>query len=433
MNQPWFDLPALSPSRHRRAIVIGAGLAGCSIANALARRQWDIDILEAGQRSAEQASGNRYALLRPQLPNTTDAALTALMATGFADSTAHIRQLIDTGHSIDAEFPGALLLRKLHPAGVPARLPDSKATGKAARHRPANQPDLTPLSPSAASTTIGTECDAPAWHLPAAGRVSIPDLCNALIKSERLVRLHPNRSVLNLSRHGDLWQVETDRDRWQSPVVIIASGTALPDLLPQCSATTLGLTVTDGRITLARISGRRPPRSILCGKRFVLPIPGGIVAGASHHRSLKHYPPSLAKHDDATNLDTVATMLPLLADRLMLSGGWHGRRATTADRLPLIGPVPDFARYRLDYQNLRHGPHHQHWPAATCLPGLYLFGGLGSHGLLYGQVGGEMLASLLNAETDDVGGAWLRLTHPARFLIRQLRRGKTGTFRQPAS
>lgn len=51
----------------RQALVIGAGLAGCHTARALAERGWEVEVLERGEAIAGEGSGNPQGLLYAKL------------------------------------------------------------------------------------------------------------------------------------------------------------------------------------------------------------------------------------------------------------------------------------------------------------------------------------------------------------------------------
>ncbi|MCB1310086.1 MAG: FAD-dependent oxidoreductase, partial [Leptospiraceae bacterium] len=50
-----------------RVMVIGAGLAGSAVAEALARRGWSVTVLEAEDRIASGASGNHAGIALPAI------------------------------------------------------------------------------------------------------------------------------------------------------------------------------------------------------------------------------------------------------------------------------------------------------------------------------------------------------------------------------
>ena len=62
----------------RRAIVIGAGLAGTAISERLASRGWHVDLFERHAAPAQEASGNPAGILLPHLAK--DDALAARLS-----------------------------------------------------------------------------------------------------------------------------------------------------------------------------------------------------------------------------------------------------------------------------------------------------------------------------------------------------------------
>ena len=57
----------------KTAIVIGAGIAGCASAYALAQRGWQVTLLERHQDIAQEASGNPRGVLYPRLASHSTA------------------------------------------------------------------------------------------------------------------------------------------------------------------------------------------------------------------------------------------------------------------------------------------------------------------------------------------------------------------------
>jgi len=73
------------PARHaaaadetrRHVLILGAGIAGCSLAERLAARGWQIDLIDAADGPGAGASGNHAGVLRP-LPSLDDNRMSRL-------------------------------------------------------------------------------------------------------------------------------------------------------------------------------------------------------------------------------------------------------------------------------------------------------------------------------------------------------------------
>lgn len=88
-------------------------------------------------------------------------------------------------------------------------------------------------------------------------------------------------------------------------------------------------------------------------------------------------------------------------------------RCVSADRLPLVGAVPDASKaFRGD--RLRDVPR---------LPGLYALLGYASRGLIWSALSAELLAAQLEGEPLPIERELADALDPARFLLKAHRKG----------
>ncbi|TGK26283.1 bifunctional tRNA (5-methylaminomethyl-2-thiouridine)(34)-methyltransferase MnmD/FAD-dependent 5-carboxymethylaminomethyl-2-thiouridine(34) oxidoreductase MnmC [Leptospira yasudae] len=100
-----------------------------------------------------------------------------------------------------------------------------------------------------------------------------------------------------------------------------------------------------------------------------------------------------------------------------------GFRAQTPDRFPILGPVFDPRAFVETYKEIELPRNRsKKYPRLEPIPGLYVFGGLGSRGILSSFLGAEILASLILGEPAPVESSLLESLHPARFLYRKVRK-----------
>jgi tRNA 5-methylaminomethyl-2-thiouridine biosynthesis bifunctional protein len=127
--------------------------------------------------------------------------------------------------------------------------------------------------------------------------------------------------------------------------------------------------------------------------------------------------------DMRASLAGLADVFPVLADAWQSAPltAWAGLRATTADHLPLVGPLADAAAYAEAYGGLHHGRRGD-WPAAPYLRNGFILSGLGSRGYQTAFLAAEVLASRMAGMPLPVEREIADALHPARMLIRQLRR-----------
>ena len=92
-------------------------------------------------------------------------------------------------------------------------------------------------------------------------------------------------------------------------------------------------------------------------------------------------------------------------------GAGVGFRAVVADRMPVVGPLPDPAAPAQDPDDV------------AVAGGLYAIGAFASRGLIWSALAGEILASAIVGEPLPVETDLARAVDPGRFLRRAARRG----------
>jgi tRNA 5-methylaminomethyl-2-thiouridine biosynthesis bifunctional protein len=189
---------------------------------------------------------------------------------------------------------------------------------------------------------------------------------------------------------------------------------------------------------------------VLAGAGHLAPVVDGTaVAGATYDFDDEDPEPREAGH--AGNLARLEKLVPAAAGiNPATLGGSVGFRCVSADRLPLIGAMPDSPPSHpfppttpaaLQPPLLRQegrsaggvSPKATGWWEAGAAgardlpraPGLYGLIALGSRGLTWAALGAEQVAAMIEGEPPPLEGALLDAVDPARFALRRLRRGKT--------
>jgi tRNA 5-methylaminomethyl-2-thiouridine biosynthesis bifunctional protein len=129
--------------------------------------------------------------------------------------------------------------------------------------------------------------------------------------------------------------------------------------------------------------------------------------------------------DDDANRAVLAAHLPEVAAAwagVPACGVRVGLRATIADHMPILGPAFAASAFRHAYADLHHGRRPDRYPSAPWSPGLFLFGGLGSRGFQTAPLLAAVLAALMTGRPPPLAEDLLAAVHPARFVIRALRR-----------
>jgi tRNA 5-methylaminomethyl-2-thiouridine biosynthesis bifunctional protein len=97
-------------------------------------------------------------------------------------------------------------------------------------------------------------------------------------------------------------------------------------------------------------------------------------------------------------------------------------RATTPDRAPIAGLLPDAEAWLKRYAALAHGGVIELDAPPPAHRGVYVVGGLGARGLTLAPLMGERIASEMCGEPSMLSRRALDAIHPARFLHRALKR-----------
>lgn len=404
---PWFARP--DPATERRALIIGAGIAGLSTALRLAQQHWQVTLLDGADDLARGASGNLAGIVMPQLSSDFNHEAQWSLA-AFSMAVNWLNTLQADGMQGIWQPSGVLqLLDAIHCDRISAlAMPEAIV-----RRLDADQ----------ASAVCGVTLQQGGLLFPQAGWIDPVALCHHLHRMmQTSVELRLNSMVTALSHDGAVW---TARDAAgaalaSSPVVIIASGVDARRLLPQ-----LALPLQAVRGQLAYIPATPDSSSLrlpVCYDGYMIPaLRGQHCVGATFDRD--DTTTTLRDEDQQHLLSSLQQQLPslLTAVRPTLSGR-VSFRATSPDHLPLIGPVPDPDYYQRHYADLQRGYPASHYPEACYLPGLFVNTGHGARGFSQAWLAAEILASDLQGCTQPISSTLRHKIQPGRFMIRALRR-----------
>lgn len=396
-------LPDVAPqasAQHQHCLVIGGGLAGAAAAASLARRGWQVQVLDQATQPAAGASGLPAGVFAPHVsPN--DAVLSRLSRSGVRTTLQQASQRLQAGQDWG---PTGVLEHRTD--GTPGLPPDWQQGPGA---------DWTIPAPESAREQAGLPPDAVAcWHN-RAGWIRPPQLVRALLR-EPGVTWRGQCAVASLrplpgadAAASTEWQALDAQGQVlaQAPVVVIAAGAGSPTLL----AERWPLQPVRGQVSWGRYAAHLPPPAPFPanGHGNVVPSFGvgqtdnpaeqpterAWIMGSTFERNVTELPASapdqLAAHQGQWN--KLQTLMPTAARALAprfearLATGepadgaaapvehWAAVRCTAPDRLPIVGPVD-----------------------AATLPGLWVCTAMGARGLTLALLCGELMAARLNGE-----------------------------------
>ncbi|HEY9065753.1 MAG TPA: bifunctional tRNA (5-methylaminomethyl-2-thiouridine)(34)-methyltransferase MnmD/FAD-dependent 5-carboxymethylaminomethyl-2-thiouridine(34) oxidoreductase MnmC [Burkholderiaceae bacterium] len=418
-------VPRTSPSRasavpqgdasdERRALIVGAGLAGCAAAWALAEHGWQTQLLDRCAHIASEASGNPAGLFhgiinadegtharfnRAAAFEAHRAVATALAEHRAAGSTAGLVRL---EHATEVEAMRAILAR----LGLPPAYAQA-------------------LTANAIAELAGIAQASPGWFYPSGGWVDPAGLARSFIeRAGARVRFKGNTEVHALRRDA--------AGRWQAldahgdviaaaPVLVVANAWSAARLLPDAR---LPLQTTRGQ--LSWVAADTAPAGLVtrvpvAGAGYLLPPHAGRIAfGAT---SCPDDPdPTVRAADHRANLAQLGRLTGhthLTIDEAQL-GGRTAWRCAAPDRLPVVGAVPAWSAA----DQPQHGPRRlDQVRFVPRVPGLFVYTALGSRGITWSALGAQVLAAaIVEDAVAPLAASLCDAIDPARFGVRALRR-----------
>ena len=388
----------------KQAIVLGAGLAGCSSASALARRGWQVTLVDAASDVGLGASGNHQAVLYPNL-SAYSSTLSSFMLSSFLHAVRTYVPLIEE-QRVKGRLTGVLQLAfnekmRVSFARLAPWLMHYSALGRL-------------VDSDEASHLAGITVRTGGLFIPQAGWIDSQDLCQTWARTPG-INCVLNQAILGLHHEDGHWHVGGHH----APVLIIATGHQAASF-PETQH--LPFNAFRGQMTTVASGLRGLALQIpLCAEGHILPARDGRHwVGATYQAG--RLDPACYVADDAENLDKLATfpVEPVWEPRV--TGHWAGVRAVTPDYLPFVGPVADPLAFNQQFSALKaHAM--QFIPfSGRYQPGLYVCAGFGSRGLSSIPLCADFLAASINQEPFGMSRAMIQSLSPARLLRRALTR-----------
>lgn len=422
-STPWFT-PPVALNKHTamdgamHVAIVGAGLAGSTVAAALARRGLKITVVERHAPGAG-GSGNRQGALYVKLAAETNHQSRAYLA-GLLYSQRWLAQQ----HANQALW---------QPCGVVQLASSDKEARRQQRfmqQHPLPDEVVTELENPALTETAEINIDAPhGLYYSQAGWVRPKALCEHLLQQPGITLQQGDVSSLSQRENG--WQLTlADGSTFNADHVVIASAHLANRFAQTCE---LPLQSVRGQISeIALPEGVMGPKRVVCAGGYVAPALDGVLTfGASFVPN--NATTDVTANDHQGNIDELSQTLPALVEELKLAGmmltpdqlqGRTAVRAASPDKTPYAGPVPVAELWREDYALLSKDATRVAKTPGKHYPGLWISTAHGSRGLASAPLCAEVIASRLCDEPMPLEAPLVDHLHPGRRIISAIIRGE---------
>lgn len=358
----------------RRALVIGAGLAGSAVAWSLAERGWHVEVVDGADHAAAGASALPAGLVAPHV-SPDDAPLSRVTRAGVRATLARAQRLL-----------------KADEAWAPSGVLEHRVEGK---HKLPSTADWlehgSPWSRVAVTQDLaqaGLDEQSPAlWH-GLAGWLRPACLVEAQLRHPN-IRVRLGMPVKAIEPDGDGWRARfTDASCTETfPTLILATAFNTRKLIEDQHQPAPPLNALRGQISSGLLADL-PPHI----QKALPPFPVNGHGSFIHGRFGQNDTPSwvcgstfdrgvteavLKPEDHLANQDKLNRLLPglgaLMTQAFDNAQGWAAIRCTLPDRLPAVGPLKG-------------------------AKGLHVCAGMGARGLTLSVLCGELLAATIHGE-----------------------------------
>ncbi len=360
-----------------RVAIIGAGIAGASAAQAFMQRGAAVSVFDAAAGPAQGTSGNPLALVMPRLD---------------AGDTVEARLVLDAYLHAQASYRG---LAGVEPVEVV--------------HHPRDDKEAARFAKMLADPPLGPE--------------QLEAMAGGIVHKGAMI-LRPGLLLPALLDGADLrWGCEAVLDAGARTVngevfdaVVLANGWQMHETAPW-----LRLEARPGQIEWLEGAVDRPPSAIVRSD-YALASGHERLWGATFgdHAGGPAATSAAARAENRAALNRLAPDWQQDAERCEIQSR-AGIRASTPDRLPVVGALVDYPAVLEVFAGLRDG-----LDVAALVPeiaGVFVAGGFGARGFTWGPWAGAVLAAQVFGDPAPATAGGLQAVAPVRQVLRDLKRG----------
>jgi tRNA 5-methylaminomethyl-2-thiouridine biosynthesis bifunctional protein len=379
--------------------IIGAGIAGCTTAHALAKRGYKVLLFERNAQVASEASGNQQGLLYPRLSG--DQLGNTFTLACYLYSLNFYQNLKLPSHLID--FKGILQLA--FNAREKARIE------KVAQIIPSTIAQK--VSAAQASALAGIKLEHEALFLPNAATLQPKGICEALLQHKN-ISVFTSNDIDNILINNDLFEIQSNKNFLARVNIVVFTCANEAENFHYCDH--LETIKVRGQLTQLRaVDFSQQLKMPICTEGYLLPENNG------HHTLGATFSfEDLNQVTDQAHLENLAKLKTMSANlyqhlQNQVCGGRVAFRCATKDHLPLVGQLLDASRLNTHIPRASALNKHLPW-----INNLFVNVGHGSHGFCSAPLTAEVIASIISQQTLPLANEVVGQLNPNRFLLKKL-------------
>lgn len=377
-------------------LIVGGGVAGCSIGYFLTKRNLSVTLLES-QSIASGGSGNWSGLVSPY-PCFRDSSIASWHEAVFqaaleikeilSDNLTSFRRCGSVQFGVRDRVDEIINARRdISFGSVVSSQESSEITGIPQVSRSIYYPESFALDPR--------------------------ELCSFYSRGLNVLQ---GETVDRVTKVGDSWTIHTSKASYSSKVLIVATAFQTRWL----NMPWLTLEPVKGQVVSVTERGLDvKPKSAICYDGYVVPlIDGAFTLGAAYEHGAKDGEVKEEYSDQICN-KAQKWLGPCVVNRQ----GIRARasfRASTFDRMPFIGKLPDSVQIGTDWRQVSRIPDEQ-------LPrtdGLFCSLGHGSRGISSSILAAKLLVAQIVGEESSIPKELVQKVDPIRLLLRKIKRAE---------
>jgi tRNA 5-methylaminomethyl-2-thiouridine biosynthesis bifunctional protein len=380
----------------KNALIIGAGIAGSSLAYQLAKRNYQVTLLDGNNQHEIEIFQNKAAMISPHfmLNNPKYNSLMSKASKYAYDLTNEFNYPRE-----DALMEGVIKLYENDMADKLIEKIVSLGLEKA---------DFKYLPKNLIKKKYGIENKA-GILFKCGGWVSPNKICSSLINHKN-IKFIPKTKVKEITYKKNLWVTSCDdSNKYAASNLILCNSFALNEI---SLFRDIDLKKNRGQINWLPSKKKHGRKEIISDGGYLIPdVSGFDVFGSTYERDNENK--NLSMTDFDKNLKTYQKLSGVKIEKNdMPITGWVGWRAVTPDRTPYVGHVLDESK---EVYNKPRSIQELKWH-----PNLFINTGYGSRGYTLAPFISKCLASLISGSQTPIEEDILNYLNPSRNSIKKM-------------